>query len=355
MIPQELVRATELAEAGQDVSESLMYSAMKSVLDEATPPELIARFLTALARKGEVASEITGAARALREMMVPLKTSRKELLDIVGTGGDRSGSFNISTAAAIVAAAAGAPVAKHGNRSVTSRSGSADVLRELGINLDAPLSVVEACLEHLGICFCFAPRFHPAMRRVAPIRQELGFPTIFNILGPLLNPAGACYQLLGVSRADLRPKLAEALQHLGTRRSWVIHNSEGLDELGLEGLTFVTETEAGGFREFVINPREFPFPSVNRQEVIVADARESAQMIRDILAGRQIPGRYFVCLNAAAALVVAGLAQSLEEGIDLSMRAIDSGRAQRLLATWIQCSWAEEPDRVRELAMGLAK
>jgi anthranilate phosphoribosyltransferase len=354
MIPEELVEATELAEAGQDIPAELMYRAMKGLLEEATPAELIARFLSALARKGEVATEITGAARALREMMIPLKTSGKEVLDVVGTGGDRSGTFNISTAAAIVAAAAGATVAKHGNRSVTSRSGSADVLSELGLNLDAPLAVVEACLEHLGICFCFAPRFHPAMKRVAPIRRELGFPTIFNILGPLLNPAGASYQLLGVSRGDLRPKLAEALYYLGTRRSWVLHSSEGLDELGLEGITFVTETGSGGFWEFTIDPQQLPLPRVSRQQVVVADAKESAEMIRDILAGRQIPGRYLVCLNAGAALTVAGLARSLEEGIARSIKAIDSGQAQRLLNTWIKCSWAEEPEQVKQLALQMA-
>jgi anthranilate phosphoribosyltransferase len=350
MVNEFLYQAIIEAEQGQDLPEELMYRAMVAILRPETPDEAISRLLLALARKGESASEIAGAARALREVMIRVRSDHPVVLDVVGTGGDRSGTFNLSTAVAVVTAAAGVPVAKHGNRAVTSRSGSADVLQQLGLNLEAPLPVVEACLQYLGICFCFAPRFHPAMKRVAPIRQRLGMATIFNILGPLLNPAGAAYQLLGVGRPDLRPKLAEVLARLGTRRTWVVHGAQGLDELGLLGENWVSEVVPQGIREFSLTAEDFGLPEVDPREVVVANAEESARMIRQVLTGMEGPARYLVLANAAAALVIAGQARQLAEGVMLAAAAIDSGRAERLLKGWIACSQATSAEEVRQRA-----
>src|SRR6478735_7285232 len=217
----------------------------------------IGLLLTALAAKGETVEEIAGAAAAMRRHMTPIHSRHTEVLDTCGTGGGDSAMFNISTTAAIVAAAAGVPVAKHGNRSVTSRSGSADVLTELGVNINASTSQVEACFNELGLCFCFAPLAHPAMKHVAAVRKKLGIRTIFNILGPLVNPAGACYQLLGAGRPELRPLLAGALQRLGTKRSLVVSGDDGLGDVTLAGSTNVTEVAGGRVREFMWRPEDF--------------------------------------------------------------------------------------------------
>lgn len=349
MADESFREAVARAEAGQDVPEELMKQAMTALLQEDVPAELAARLLRALAQKGESVGEIVGAAAALREVMVPVRTSRADAVDVVGTGGDRSGTFNVSTAAAIVVAACGVPVAKHGNRSVTSRCGSADVLRELGVNIQPPVEVVEACLEHLGICFCFAPQFHPAMKRVAPIRQQLGFPTIFNLLGPLVNPAQVRYQLLGVGRAEVRPRIAEAIRRLGTRCTWVVHNAEGLDEFGLTGTNFVSESTAEGVREFEISAAELGLPPVRREQITVTDAAESAAVIRQVLAGERSPARYVVLANAAATLKLAGRAQTLAEGVALAETAIDSGRTKNLLEKWIRCSNAPGAEEVQRI------
>ena len=213
-----------------------MAAAMGQIMDGACDAEQIARLLAALHRKGETVAEVAGAAAAMRQRMTPIRSARRDLIDTCGTGGDGSKTFNISTAAALVTAAAGVPVAKHGNRGITSRSGSADVLAALGVNIEADVACVEACLDELGICFCFAPLLHAAMKHVAPIRKQLGTPTIFNILGPLVNPASAPFQLLGVGRAELQPLLAEALLRLGVGRVLVVHGSDGLDEVTLGGV-----------------------------------------------------------------------------------------------------------------------
>ena len=202
-------------------------------------------------------AEVAGAAAAMRQRMTPIRSSRPDLIDTCGTGGDGSKTFNISTAAALVAAAAGVPVAKHGNRGITSRSGSADVLAALGVNIEADVACVEACLDELGICFCFAPLLHAAMKHVAPIRKQLGTPTIFNILGPLVNPASAPFQLLGVGRPELQPLLAEALLQLGVGRVLVVHGSDGLDEVTLGGVTNVIEAGGGRLQKFAWTPADF--------------------------------------------------------------------------------------------------
>ena len=248
--------AIQRVESGHDLSMDEVVETFDQIIGGRCAEDDIARWLLALNRKGPSVSEVAGAAMALRRKMTPIRSSRPELLDTCGTGGDRLHTFNISTAAALVTAAAGVPVAKHGNRAASSRSGSADVLAVLGVNVEAGVACVERCLDELGICFCFAPLLHDAMKHVAPVRKKLGVPTIFNILGPLINPAGASRQLLGVGRAELRPLLAEALVLLGTARSVVVHGSDGLDEVTLTGPTEVTEA-AGQVRHFQWTPADF--------------------------------------------------------------------------------------------------
>ena len=231
--------------AGENLSMDEMTATIEAVMQGQLNDGQIGILLTALRAKGETAQEVAGAAAALRRHMTAIRTTQTGVVDTCGTGGDRSGTFNISTAAAIVVAAAGVPVAKHGNRSITSKSGSADALAELGVNINASLERVEACLDQLGICFCFAPLMHPSMKRVAEVRKKLGMPTIFNLLGPLSNPAGAPFQVVGVGLPDLRPLLAEALQLLGSQRAIVVQGEDGLDEVTLAGPTRVTEVGSG--------------------------------------------------------------------------------------------------------------
>ncbi len=324
--------ALKLVEAGQNLPMPQVAETMGLIMEGRCSEEHIGRFLAALHRKGESVEEIAGAALALRAQMVPIRTGRSVLVDTCGTGGDCSGTFNISTAAALVAAATGVAVAKHGNRAVTSRSGSADVLVELGVNVEADVAQVEQCLEELGICFCFAPLLHRAMKHVAPVRKKLGTPTIFNILGPLANPAGAPFQLLGVGRAELQPLLAEALAMLGSRRTLVVHGCDGLDEVTLAGHTQAAEAAAGRLRHFQWTPADFGLPVAALTTMQVAGPQESAAIIRDILRGRAGPPRDIVVINAAAALWIAGQDPSTQSCARLAAEAIDSGAAAELLA-----------------------
>ena len=328
--------AIELVEAGQDLPMDQVAAAMGRIMEGRCAADEIARFLAALHRKGETVAEIAGAATALRQHMTPIRSSRTELLDTCGTGGDGSATFNISTAAALVAAAAGVAVAKHGNRAATSRSGSADVLAELGVNVEAGIACVEACLEELGICFCFAPLLHPAMRHVAAVRKRLGTPTIFNILGPLANPAAAPLQLLGVGHSELQPLLAEALVLLGCRRGLVVHGRDGLDEVTLSGPTEVVEVFAGGLRQFCWTPGDFGLPAGDLSALEVAGPAQSAAIIRDVLSGRPGRGRDIVVANAAAALFLAGKHPSPSPAHRLAAEAIDSGAAAGLLARLVE-------------------
>jgi anthranilate phosphoribosyltransferase len=318
--------------AGQDLSRDEMSAAVEAVMQGRCSEPEMAMLLTALRAKGETVDEVVGAALAMRRHMTPIRTRRSDVVDTCGTGGDRSGTFNISTAAALVAAAAGAPVAKHGNRGFSSQSGSADVLAQLGVNVEAGVACVEACLDELGICFCFAPLLHASMKHVAPVRKKLGVPTIFNVLGPLANPAGAPFQLIGVGRAELRPLLAQALTLLGARRALVVHGEDGLDEVTLSGVTHVSEATPGGVRDFTWTPEDFGLSTADRQTMLVDDPTASANMIREILAGRPGPPRDVVVLNAAAALWTAGKAASPAECARLAAAAIDSGAARDLLA-----------------------
>jgi anthranilate phosphoribosyltransferase len=301
---------------------------MDGVCDE----DSIARLLTGLHQKGETVAEVAGAASAMRRHMTPIRSSRPNLIDTCGTGGDGSKTFNISTAAAIVTAAAGVPVAKHGNRGMTSRSGSADVLAALGVNVNADVARVEDCLETLGICFCFAPLLHASMKHVSAVRKRLGTPTIFNILGPLVNPASAPFQLLGVGRADLQPLLAEALLLLGIRRATVVHGADGLDEVTLGGATQVMEVlEDGHLCHFQWQPADFGLEPAERQTMLVSGPEESAAMIRGILEGQKGPPRDIVIMNVAAALWTVGQSSSLVECVQNARNAIDAGAAIDLL------------------------
>jgi len=299
----------------------------------------IGTLLIALRAKGETVAEIAGAASAMRRFMTPIRSHHEVLIDTCGTGGDGSGTFNISTAAALVTAAAGVPVAKHGNRRITSRSGSADVLAVLGVRVDPPVTVVERCLDELGICFCFGPQMHESMKHVGPVRQKLGVPTIFNILGPLTNPAGAPFQLLGVGRPDLRLLLAEALALLGTRRAVVVYGEDALDEVTLSDRTQVAESRGSetassavpNVREFVWQPEDFGLRKADKSAMRADGPQTSAAIIREILAGATGPPRDIVVLNAAAALWTAGKSANPIDCAALAAEAIDSGAAGELL------------------------
>jgi anthranilate phosphoribosyltransferase len=294
--------------------------------------------LTALRAKGETSREVAGAALALRRHMTPIRTTRSGVIDTCGTGGDGSGTFNISTAAALVAAAAGVPVAKHGNRAVTSKTGSADVLAVLGVNIQASLAQVEKCLDELGVCFCFAPLVHPSMKRVAEVRRKLGVPTIFNLLGPLANPAGAAFQVVGTGRGELRTLLAEALALLGTQRAVVVQGEDGLDEVTLNGPTRVTEVTPSGLRNFSWTPSDFGVAPTTLASLKVSGPEESARLIAGILSGAGGAARDIVVVNAAAALWTAGTNDSVRTCADIAAAAIDRGEVARLLAQLVELS-----------------
>jgi anthranilate phosphoribosyltransferase len=345
--------AIRRTEAGEDLSLDEVVEAFDQIVAGRCGEEQIGRWLLAINRKGPSVCEVAGAAMTLRRKMTPIRSTRGDLLDTCGTGGDGLGTFNISTAAALVTAAAGVPVAKHGNRAASSRSGSADALAALGVNVEAGVPVVERCLDELGVCFCFAPLLHEAMRHVAPVRAKLGVPTIFNILGPLVNPAGASRQLLGVGRPKLRMLLAEALVILGTERSIVVHGSDGLDEVTLCGSTEVAvcgcRVDRGGEGEKAIEsrhavnqfrwtPADFGMNAIALTSIKVSGPEESAAMIRAVLGGERGPARDIVMANAAAALWTAEKAASPAACAALAAEAIDSGAARELLARLVIAS-----------------
>ncbi len=331
-----LEAAIQIVEAGGHLPMEQMVAVMGQIMDGACQETQIVRLLVALHRKGETVAEVAGAAAAMRQRMTPIRSGRSGLIDTCGTGGDGSKTFNISTAAALVAAAAGVPVAKHGNRGMTSRSGSADVLAVLGVNIEAGVARVEACLADLGICFCFAPLLHTAMKHVAAVRKRLGTPTIFNILGPLVNPASAPFQVLGVGRAELQPLLAEALLLLGVHRALLVHGADGLDEITLGGATHVIEAGGGRLQPLEWQPADFGLEPAGRETMLVSGPEESAGLIRGILEGRRGPPRDIVIANAAAALWTVGRCASLTECARQAAEAIDSGAAGGLLARLVE-------------------
>ncbi len=338
-----LAELTNVARSGADITRRQMTEAMTHIMSGQCGDEDIEQLLVALADKGESADELAGAAAAVRLHMTRVRTSRADVLDTCGTGGDHSGTFNISTAAAIVTAAAGVPVAKHGNRGITSKSGSADVLSALGVNVDASLAQVEQCLDEVGICFCFAQQLHPAMKTVASIRRKIGRPTIFNWLGPLCNPAGAPFQLLGVGKPGLRKLMAEVLVKLGTTRALVVCGTDGLDEVTLAGKTLVSCAESRTVREFVWHPHDFGLATAELTELRVAGPAESAHVIRDVLTGKAGPARDIVVLNAAAALWTCGAYAELTDCQAAAADAIDSGQASQTLARLAEASSRKSP------------
>lgn len=317
--------------AGENLTMEEMAEVMTEVMSGRCQENEIALLLTALRAKGETADEIAGAAQVMRQNMTPIRSTRQGIVDTCGTGGVGSNIFNVSTAAAIVTAAAGVPVAKHGNRSATSKSGSADVLQALGVNIAASVETVERCLDMLGICFCFAPSLHPAMKHVSVVRKQLGTATIFNLLGPLCNPARASCQVLGVGRPELQRTMAEVLQRLGTKRAVVV-GGDGMGEVTITGTTEVHEVTPTGIRSFNWSPADFGLEPANKDSLVVDGPSASAAIIRDVLAGKQGPPRDMVLINAASALWVAGCDHSPSTCAQRAAEAIDSHSAQKLLA-----------------------
>lgn len=316
-------------------------AAMREIMAGGVTDAQIAGYIAALKTKGETAAEVAGSARAMRALATPVPTRHLSLVDTCGTGGDGSGSFNISTAAALVVAAAGQPVAKHGNRSVSSRSGSADVLEALGIELDLEPEEVGRCIDEVGIGFLYAPRLHAAMKYAARPRKELGIRTIFNLLGPLANPAGAQVQLLGVCHPSLVELVARVLVLLGTRRALVVHG-EGFDELTTTGTNLVAEVNGGEIRTFPLRARELGLPLARPEELAGGTPHDNAEIIMGILRGEKGARREVVLLNAGAALCLSGRARDLAAGINLAAQAIDSGRALAKLEAWKRFAKREE-------------
>lgn len=329
MSHQEIIAKVQ---AGNSLSLDEMALAIGQMMQGGWTEEQMAALLLGLNEKGLVVDEVAGAAKAMRDHMVCIRAPHQALIDTCGTGGDGSGTFNISTATALVIAGAGVSVAKHGNRSVTSRSGSADVLARLGVNIEAGVETIERCLEEVGICFCFAPLMHGSMKHVAPVRKKLGVPTIFNFLGPLCNPANAPFQLLGVGKADYRVLLAQALFRLGTSKAVFVTGRDGLDEVTLSDATDVTIATEEGLVSVVWQPEEFGLARQGKETMLVDGPEASAAMIREVLAGKQGAPRDIVVLNAAAALWTIGKSDSLEACARLAEEAIDSGAAAETLA-----------------------
>ena len=305
-------------------------AAFEAIMDGHVPPARLAAFLIALRLRGETVDEIAAFARVMRARVTPVRAAARDTIDTCGTGGDRSGTFNISTLAAIVAAAAGAPVAKHGNRSVSSRCGSADLLAGLGVDVQAPISRVEQALAEIGIGFLYAPMLHGAMRHAAPVRRELGVRTVFNLLGPLTNPAGARRQLLGVYDAAWVEPIARVLLELGSVRAMVVHGA-GLDEIALHGETRVAEVREGGIRVFLVSPADAGLETAPLQTIAGGDVQANVAFALGVLRGDKGPRRDVVLLNAAAAIVIGDRAADLREGAALAARAIDSGAALQVL------------------------
>src|SRR5881394_2320629 len=326
----------------EDLTTGEAAAAMVEVMEGRAAPAHIAGLLIGLAMKGERPQEIVGLARAMRAHAVQVSKRYDDLFDTCGTGGDRSGTFNISSCAALVVAAAGVRAAKHGNRSASSRTGGADVYEALGIRVTAPPAVVERCLAEAGIGFFFAPTFHPSMRHAAPIRRELGVRTAFNLLGPLTNPAGATRQLVGVPRPELTELLARSLMMLGSTRAWVVHGADGIDEISTTGYTKVSECRDGSVNTFYVHPADVGLPKASAGSLQGGDAHDNARIIEDILAGKRGPARDVVLLNAGAGLLVAGAASSVQEGIAAAARAIDRGDATRTLDRLVSISMADE-------------
>jgi anthranilate phosphoribosyltransferase len=326
---------------GRELSHEDMTAMMRHIMSGDIPPTLVAAFLVALRTKKETISEIAAAAQVMREFATPVHIKdTRHLVDVVGTGGDGAHTFNISTAAMFVAAAAGAKIAKHGNRSVSSKSGSADVLESLGVNLNVSPERVAESISTLGVGFMFAPNHHPAMKNVVPIRRELGVRTIFNILGPLTNPANAKHILMGVFNGELVGIQARVLQSLGMTHAMVVFGRDGLDEISLEGPTLIGELKNGLVSEYEIHPSDFGLSTAPTSSFQVANAVESKQIVLRVLGGEIGPASDIVCLNASATLYVADLVPDIATGIAQAKAAIASGAASNILNKFIAATQA---------------
>ncbi|HUK33411.1 MAG TPA: anthranilate phosphoribosyltransferase [Vicinamibacterales bacterium] len=326
----------------EDLTSDEATAAMGEIMEGRAAASQIAGLLIGLAMKGERPAEIVGLARSMRAHAVQVSRRHDRVFDTCGTGGDRSGTFNISSCAAVVIAACGVRVAKHGNRSVSSLSGSADVFEALGVRVTASPAVVERCLEDAGIGFFFAPTFHPSMRHAGPVRKDLGVRTAFNLLGPLTNPAGATRQIVGVPRPELTELMARSLMLLGSERAWVVHGADGIDEVSTTGYTKVSECKDGSVNTFYLHPADVGLPKVPTGALTGGDAHANARIIERVLAGELGPARDVVLLNAGAGLMIAGEAATVRDGIQMAAQAIDRGDARRTLGQLAAISTAEE-------------
>jgi anthranilate phosphoribosyltransferase len=333
----------ETLQRHEDLTADQAAQAMGAIMDGEATPAQIAGLIVALRLKGERPNEIVGFARAMRQRSVKLSRPFTNVFDTCGTGGDGAHTFNISSVVALVLAACGIQVAKHGNRSVSSRCGSADVFEVLGVNVSASPEVVERCLADAGIAFFFATTFHPSMRHAAPVRRELGIRTAFNLLGPLTNPAGALRQLVGVPRPELTELVARALGLLGSERAWVVHGADGLDEISTTGYTKVSELRNGVVRTFHVHPSDFGLAKVAPEELRGGDAAENAAIVQRVLSGETGAPRDIVLLNAGAALLIAGAVTSIADGIEMAAAAIDDGSAGARLARLAAISQGQMP------------
>ena len=330
MSANELKRLMQKVATGASLTEDESKDAFELMMSGAATPVQMAAFLMALRVRGETIPEITGACRLMREKMLAVEAP-DDAVDIVGTGGDGHNTFNVSTCAAIVAAGAGVPVAKHGNRAVSSLSGASDVLTALGVKIDIPPMAITRSIAEAGVGFMWAPMHHPAMKHWAPVRAELGVRTLLNLLGPLANPAGVKRQVVGVFSATWTVPIAEALHNLGSVRAWVVHGSDGLDEITTTGPTQVAELKDGKVRSFEVRPQDAGLPPATLEDLKGGDAEVNATAIRQVLGGEPGPFRDIVLLNAGAALIVGGKAASLRDGAERAARAIDTGAAARAL------------------------
>ena len=324
-------QAIESLEAGNSLSASDTAQVIESFIEGNAKDKEIKAFLTALHDKGESVDELVGVAKALRSHMTRIQTSRSNVVDTCGTGGSGKNTFNVSTAAALVAAAAGASVAKHGNSKSTSKSGSADVLKEMGVNIDCSIELVEKCLNQIGICFCYAPLFHPSVAKVMSVRKKLDFPTIFNLVGPLCNPANAPFQVLGAGRGETRILLAEALAQLGVNRAMVVHGDDGIGEITVSSNTHVTEIRNGHLAHREIAPEDFGITRGSVELLVVQNPQQSADIISRVLDGQPGAARDIVVINAAAALWISGISDDLGTGVERCQMAIDKGHAKDIL------------------------
>lgn len=333
MIQQVIAKLADRENITRDGARAAMDEIMSG---EATSAQ-IAAFLTAMRLKGETVDEITGCAEAMRKKATKVKTKHPVVIDTCGTGGDAVGTFNVSTAAALVACGAGAVVAKHGNRAVSSRCGSADVLKALRVKVEeVDVEKVERCLDEIGMAFLFAPSLHGAMKYAAPVRRELGIRTVFNILGPLTNPAGASRQLIGVYEERLTPIIANVLKELGSEHALVVHGAGGFDEISTCGPTTVSEISNGEVKTYQLDQSEFGFQTASIDELIGGDAAMNARILLEVLEGKRGRRRDIVLLNSGAALTVSGLAKTLKEGITMAEVSIDSGAARAKLEQLVE-------------------